>query len=349
MGNSSRRTGQAAQEIADPRLPAVKGGRGKSKNNMKIETMGDKGKKVRLRGRKLVQVRRSWQLYVLLIIPVVWLIIFRYLPMSGVAMAFENFSIQKGIFGSEFVGLKYFEMFFNAPNFKTIFMNTITLSLYALAAGFPIPIILALALNECGNTRVKKFIQTITFAPYFISVVVLIAIFSQIFHEQFGIVNIFLRSIGQEPINILGQASSFQHLYVWSGVWQSAGYSAILYIAALSSIDPGLKEAATIDGASRFQKIWHIDIPGIMPTIIITLILSFGSIMSVGFEKAYIMQTPANLSVSEIIPTYVYKIGIEGAQYSYAAAIGVFNSLINFAFIVVFNRICKKVGETSLW
>lgn len=311
--------------------------------------MRNKRNSVRLRNRKLAEVRRNWQLYVLLIAPSTWLIIFRYLPMSGLAMAFEDYSIRKGVFGSEFVGFKYFEMFFNAPNFKTIFFNTITLSLYALVAGFPIPIILALALNECKNARVKKFIQTVTFAPYFVSVVVLIAIFSQVFHEQFGIVNIFLKSIGVEPINILGKASSFQHLYVWSGVWQSAGYSAILYIAALSSIDSELKEAATIDGASRFQKIWHIDIPGIMPTIIITLILSFGSIMSVGFEKVLIMQTPANLSVSEIISTYVYKIGIEGVQYSYAAAIGAFNSTINFVFIVVFNRICKKVGETSLW
>lgn len=299
--------------------------------------------------RKLKKIKRSWRLYLLLFLPLAWLIIFRYIPMIGVSMAFEDFSMRKGFFGSSFVGLKYFRTFFNASNFKNLVSNVVILSFYQLLVGFPIPIILALALNECQNQKLKKFIQCITFGPYFVSVVVLVSMLSLMFHVRFGIFNVVLQAFGFKAVNVMGEANTFRHLYVWSGVWQSAGYNAVLYIAALSSIDPELREAATIDGASRWQKIRYVDIPGIMPTITITFILAVGNFMSLGFDKAYIMQTPSNLSVSEIISTYIYKIGIQNGQYSYAAAIGIFNSVINFVLITIVNKICRKWGETSLW
>ena len=309
-----------------------------------------RNKKSVIAGNKtLVRILRNWRLYFLLLVPIAWLAIFRYIPMVGISMAFTDYSIRRGLLGSKLVGFKYFAMFLNGANFKMLLTNTLYLSIYSLVAGFPIPIILAFALNECRNLKARKFIQTVTFMPFFVSMIVLISIFSQIFHVHFGMVNVFLRSLGMQPLNIIGTAPAFRHMYVWSGVWQSAGYNAVLYIAALSAIDPELKEAATIDGASRFQKVCHIDFPGITPTIIITLILALGGVMSVGFEKAYIMQTPANLFNSEIISTYVYKVGIQGSQFSFAAAIGVFNSVINFVLIVFFNAVSKRVGENSLW
>ena len=302
------------------------------------------------RGKKWnwMQVRRNWKLYLLVALPLAWLIIFRYLPMAGVAMAFEDYSLRKGIFGSNFVGLKYFRMIFNTPNFKGYFWNTIVISFYTLAV-FPIPIVLAIALNECQFVKVKKFIQTITFAPYFVSVVVLVSMMSLIFGTHAGLLNNFLGMFGLKGVDIIGKSSSFRYMYVLSGVWQSAGYNAILYIAALTSIDPALREAATIDGASRWQQIIHVDIPGIMPTVIITFILAVGNLMNVGFDKAYLMQTSSNLAVSEIIPTMVYKVGLQSAQFSYGAAVGLFNSLINFVLIVITNQICRKLGDTSLW
>ena len=309
-----------------------------------------KNKEIKHRTRKYswTQVRRSWRLYLLIALPLLWLIIFRYLPMAGVAMAFEDYSLRKGIFGSSFAGLKYFKMIFSTPNFAGYFWNTIIISFYTLAV-FPIPIILAIALNECQFVRLKKFIQTITFAPYFISVVVLVSMMSLIFGTHAGLLNNILGLFGLPGVDIIGKASSFRTMYVWSGVWQSMGYNAILYIAALTSIDPALKEAAKIDGATRWQQIIHVDIPGIMPTVIITFILAVGNLMNVGFDKAYLMQTTSNLSVSEIIPTMVYKVGLQSSQFSYGAAVGLFNSLINFVLIIVTNQICRKLGDTSLW
>lgn len=298
----------------------------------------------RLFGTKLV-----WQLYVLAIIPVSLVIIFNYLPIGGILIAFKNFSVRKGIFGSPWAGTKYFEQLFNTPIFYTILSNTVVLSLYSLIIGFPFPIILALAFNEINNGKLKKVAQTITFAPYFISTVVVISILNQVFSYRYGVVNSFLKMLGNQPMDFLGNPSFFRPAYVWSGVWQGAGYSSVLYIAALSGIDVSLYEAASIDGANKLQKLWHIDLPGIRPTIIITLILNTGSILGIGFEKVYLMQNPLNYNVSEIISTYVYKVGIEQAQFSFSTAVGLFNSVVNCSILLLVNWVAGRVSETSLF
>ncbi len=293
--------------------------------------------------------RSMWQLYLLALVPTAFIIIFNYLPMGGVLIAFKDYSIRKGIFGSSWAGMKYFDQLFSTPIFPDILKNTIILSLYSLIIGFPFPIILALAFNELNNGRIKKIAQTITFAPYFVSTVVVVSILMQVFSYRYGVVNAIVKMLGGEAIDFLGATSFFRPAYVWSGVWQGAGYSSILYIAALSGIDVSLYEAASIDGASKLQKLWHIDLPGIRPTIIITLILNTGNILSVGFEKVYLMQNPVNYGISEIISTYVYKVGIEQAQFSFATAVGVFNSVINCIILVLVNWVARRVSETSLF
>lgn len=293
--------------------------------------------------------RNMWQLYLLALIPFSLILVFNYFPMGGIVIAFKDFSVRRGIWGSEWVGFKYFEQLFFMPIFPTILKNTVILSLYSLLVGFPFPIILALAFNELQNARVKKIMQTITFAPYFISTVVVISILFQIFSYRFGVINEFINLFGGESIDFMGEASFFRPAYVWSGVWQGAGYSAVLYIAALSGVDVSLYEAASIDGASKLQKMWHIDLPGIRPTIIITLILNAGNILSVGFEKVFLMQNAVNYNVSEVISTYVYKVGIEQAQYSFSTAVGLFNAVVNCAILLLVNWICSKVSDTGLF
>lgn len=290
-----------------------------------------------------------WQLYLLALIPASFIIIFSYLPMGGILIAFKDFSVRKGIFGSDWAGMKYFMQLFDAPVFSMILKNTIILSIYSLVIGFPFPIILALAFNELKNQRLKKILQTATFAPYFISTVVLVSILSQVFSYRYGVVNSVLNLIGLESIDFLGNSSFFRPAYVWSGVWQTAGYSSILYISALSGVDVSMHESACIDGASRFQRMWHIDLPSIKPTIVITLILNLGHILGIGFEKVFLMQNPVNYGVSEIISTYVYKVGIEQAQFSFATAVGLFNAVINCTILLLCNWIAKKVNETSLF
>ncbi|MGI5894940.1 MAG: ABC transporter permease [Candidatus Merdivicinus sp.] len=293
--------------------------------------------------------RSMWQLYLLALIPVIFIIVFHYLPMGGILIAFKDYSIRKGIFGSNWAGLKYFDQLFSTPIFPDILKNTILLSLYSLIVGFPFPIILALAFNELNNGRIKKIAQTITFAPHFISTVIVVSILGQVFSYRYGVVNAVINLLGGESIDFLGSSTFFRPAYVWSGIWQGAGYGSILYIAALSGIDVSLYEAASIDGASKLQKLWHIDLPGIRPTIIITLILNTGNILSVGFEKAYLMQNPLNYGVSEIISTYVYKVGIGQAQFSFATAVGVFNSVINCIILLLVNWVARRVSETSLF
>ena len=291
---------------------------------------------------------RQWQLYALLLLPIAYLVIFHYIPLSGIVLAFKKYYVKEGIWGSPWIGFRYFEQFFRSPLFFVLLRNTILLSLYAFLAGFPFPIALALMLNEVGALRFKKFVQTITFAPYFISVVVMMGMVIQLFAYH-GLINGFLKHVGLEPVNYLAVPSMFRHLYVWSGIWQATGYSAIIYIAALAAVDPNLYEAALIDGASRFQKIRHIDIPGIMPVIIILLILNSGTILSVGFEKAFLLQNPINNSVSEVISTYVYKVGLVDAQYAFGTAVNLFNSVITILMIVMVNVLARRVSETSLW
>ena len=297
----------------------------------------------------LKRLSRHWQLYLVLLIPVALLIIFSYGPMYGVQIAFKDFKVRQGIWGSKWVGMKHFENFWGTYSFKRLITNTLTLSVYSLVAGFPIPILLALMLNECGNLKYKKAVQMITYAPHFISTVVMVSIISQVFHQNFGIVNTLIKNFGGTAFNFMGSKDVFYHMYVWTSVWQFVGYASIMYIAVLAGIDPTLHEAAVVDGASLWKRIIHIDIPGILPTVTIMFIMNCGSIMNIGFEKVYLMQNTMNVAVSEVISTYVYKQGLQSAQYSYSSAIGLFNSAINMMILVVVNWIARRVGETSLW
>ena len=294
-------------------------------------------------------IKRHWQYYVVFLLPLAFVIIFHYIPMGGLLLAFKRYSIRLGILRSPWAGMRYFDQFFTSPRFWELLKNTLGISVYSLAAGFPMPIILALALNEATSVRFKKSVQMITYAPHFISTVVMVGMLMQFLDPRIGFINVIIRSMGGLEINFMGKASLFKTLYVTSGIWQSTGYGAIIYIAALTSIDPNLYEAAYIDGASRFQRMAHIDIPGIMPTVVILLILNFGHLMNVGFEKIYLMQNNLNLSSSEVIATYVYKVGLLGAQFSFATAVGFFNSFVNLILIVSVNQIAKRIGQTSLW
>jgi len=294
-------------------------------------------------------IKQDGGLYLLLLPAVLYALIFLYAPMGGVLIAFKDYSPTKGIFGSPWVGLKYFLKFFNAYNFKQIFSNTLSLSVYNLVAQFPIPILFALLLNQMRQRRFKKLVQTVSYAPHFISMVVLVGMLNVFLSPSTGVVNAIIKSFGGEAVYFLGKADLFRPVYVWSGVWQDTGRSAIIYIAALASIEQELHEAAMVDGANKLQRTIYIDIPGIMPTAVIMLILNLGRIMSVGFEKAYLMQNTLNIANSEIISTYVYKVGLLNAQFSLSTAIGLFNSVISCALVVFVNFIARRYSDTSLW
>lgn len=312
----------------------------------KINTSGEIGKI----NKKSIWKRmlKCWQLYVLLLPTLVFFIVFCYVPMYGVQLAFKDYNAMLGITGSPWVGFEHFRRFFESYQFKQLLGNTLTLSIYQLAVSFPVPIILALALNQVKNAKFKKVVQTVTYAPHFISIVVLVGMLNVFFSTNGGLVNEIVKFFGGEAKLFLGQEQYFQHMYVWSGVWQSMGWSAIIYLAALSGVSPELHEAAVVDGASKIKRIWHIDIPAILPTIIILLILNCGQVMSIGFEKAFLMQNSLNIGTSEIIPTYVYKMGLLNAQYSFSTAVGLFNSVINCTLLFVVNKISKKAGQTGI-
>ena len=293
--------------------------------------------------------KKRWQLYLMLVLPVAYILVFCYAPMGGILIAFKNYSFRKGIWASDWVGLKYFKQFFSNPDMAKLLKNTLIISLYSLAASFPAPIILALALNMIGGTRFKKFMQSLTYAPYFISTVVMVGIILQCLHLNVGIVNNVLDALGMNRIDFMGKASFFRHIYVWSGVWQGTGYAAIIYIATLGNVDQSLVEASLIDGANRWQRMKIVELPALKPIITIQLIMAVGGIMGVGFEKVFLMQNNLNLPVSEIISTYVYKRGLHDMQYSFATAVGLFNSVVNFILIFIANKISQKFGETSLW
>lgn len=301
-------------------------------------------------GRRL---RDHWQLYLFLLLPVVYLIVFSYVPMAGLQIAFKKFNISGGIWGSPWVGLAQFKKFFSSYQFTRTITNTLTLSLYGLIAGFPLPILLALLLNSLRSQRYKKVVQTVTYLPYFISTVVLVGILTQVLNPRTGLLaNFYHMFIGSgEFPNIMASPGAFPHLYVWSGVWQTMGYNSIIYIAALASVDPELHEAAQIDGASRWKRVLHIDLPTIIPTASILLIMSAGRIMNVGFEKAYLMQNNLNLSASEVISTYVYKVGLASSvqDFSYATAIDLFNSVINMILMLLVNGLTSKMSHESLF
>lgn len=293
----------------------------------------------------------DYQLYLIILLPLLWLIIFRYYPMYGAQIAFRKFIATEGIWGSPWVGFYHFTRFFNSYKFWDILINTLGLSLYQLIGGFPVPIILALSLNATEKLALKKTVQFATYMPHFISTVVMVGIIMQFLNPRIGIINVILKHLGGGSTNFMGIPNYFKSIYVWSGVWQTAGWGTIIYLAALAGIDTELHEAAMIDGASRFRRILHIDFPGILPTTVVLLILNTGRIMQLGFEKVYLMQNPLNLRASEVISTYVYKIGLASASadFSYSTAIGLFNSLVNLILIIAVNQVAKKLGETSLW
>ncbi|MBR0463127.1 MAG: sugar ABC transporter permease [Clostridia bacterium] len=291
----------------------------------------------------------NWQLYILLVLVMSYYFVFCYRPMYGLRMAFMDYNPILGFERSKYVGFKQFERLFTGPYFWPVLRNTLLLSLLNLALGMPFPIIFALLLNTLTNERAKKTIQTITYAPHFISTVVVVGMLKLFLSPTVGIVNNVIAALGGTPVNFLTDAGKFRWVYVWSDVWQNTGWNAVIYIAALAGIDPELHEAATVDGASRLRRIWHIDIPGILPTVIILLIMSTGSIINVGFEKVNLMQNDLNAATSEVISTYAYKVGLQKAEYSYASAVDFFNSFVTLVLLVTVNFISKRVTETSLW
>ena len=300
--------------------------------------------------RKKSKMRTSnWQFWAIIALPVIYAIVFAYIPMGGIVIAFKDYSIRKGIFGSDWVGLKYFKQFLTSTSSVTVIKNTVILGIYTLVVNFPIPILLAIGINEIRNKTYKKTIQMITYAPYFISVVVLVGMMMQMMDLRSGVINMILQKLGRNPINFFGDAGLFRSLYVWSGVWQTAGYSSIIYIAALSGVSPELQEAAIVDGATRIQRIIHVDIPCILPTIVIMLIFSCSNIVNIGMDKIYLMQNSLNTSVSEVISTFVYKVGVVNSNFGFSTAAGLFQAVVSFVLLVAVNQICKKLTETGLW
>ena len=297
--------------------------------------------------------RKKWQLHLFMLIPVAYIIIFAYCPMFGIQIAFKNFSIRKGIWGSEWVGMKHFATFFTSFQFLRCLKNTLIISLYSFAVGFPIPIFFALMMNLTRNIRFRKVVQTVTYIPHFISTVVLVGMLIQLLNPVTGLYGTLYRLFGgvgylTAPTTV---GSNFPHLYVLSGVWQGFGWSSIIYMAALSSVPLDLHEAAMVDGASRLRRVFVVDLPAIMPTILILFIMNVGSLMSVGFEKAYLMQNNMNLEYSEVIATHVYKMTFQGtssSRYSYSTAVGLFNSLVNGALLLMVNFITKYLSEEHI-
>ncbi len=292
-----------------------------------------------------------WQLYLLLIPVVANFVIFHYVPMSGIQIAFKDFTIRDGVWGSEWLGFDHFERFFSAYNFWTILGNTLILSLLSLAFSFPLSICLALLLNEIRQKRLNSALQTVFFAPHFVSTVVVVGMMQAFLSPESGIVNVILKNLGivEEGIYFTRLQEWFRPMYIISGLWQNVGWGAAIYISALSAIDQSMYEAADIDGASKWQQLWRITIPSIWPTIVIQLILKVGHIMSVGYEKVLLMQESTNLNVSQIISTFVYEKGIQAQQYDYATAIGLFNAVVNLAVLLIVNYIAKKRSEVSLF
>lgn len=299
-------------------------------------------------GALLKCIKRYYWLYLCILPMLVWFLIFHYAPMGGIVVAFKRYSGTKSIWESSWVGLKWFEEFFSSPYAFTVIKNTLVLSLYSLST-FPLAIILALFFNEIRNARFKKIAQTVMYAPHFISTVVLVSMLQLFFSPQYGFINTIIKALGGQPYSFMIEAEAFPHMYVWSGVWQNLGWNCIIYVAALAGVDPGLHEAARIDGASRLQRIVHINLPTIMPTVIITLIMSVGSIMAVGTDKVLLMKNDLNISASEVIGTYVYERGLISGEFGYATAVGLFTNVVNLILLLTVNRISAKVSDTSLF
>ncbi|MBO0995757.1 ABC transporter permease [Bacillus sp. SD088] len=300
-------------------------------------------------GRRLVKdLKRNKYIYIMVLPVVIYYLIFHYGPMYGVQIAFKDFSLTEGIWGSEWVGFKHFLDFFKGYYFWRLIRNTFLINIYELLLAFPAPILLALLLNELRRIWFKRVVQTISYLPHFISVVVVVGMLVD-FTTQNGLINQLLSIFGVEPISFLQKPEWFRTLYIGSGIWQSIGWGSIIYLAAMSNINSELYEAAKIDGANRFKQALHVTIPGIAPIIIILLILQIGSMMSVGFEKIILMYNPLTYDTADVISTYVYRKGILEANFSFSAAVGLFNAIINLTLLVLANRISAKVSETSLW
>ena len=302
-------------------------------------------------GRKILSgLKKDWQLWAMILPALAYIIIFCYVPMYGIQLAFRKYDFSKGLTGGDWVGFKYFIQYFESPMFWTTLRNTFVISFFTLVCGFPAPILLALVVNSLRQKKLRRVVQTAVYMPYFISTVVMVAILQILLSPSTGVVSNFLKSLHIIPqsINLLGTPSAFVPVYVLSGIWQSAGWNSIIFIAALASVDGQLYDAAKVDGANRWQQVIHVELPAIVPTIVILLIMNLGRVLSVGFEKVFLMQNDLNLSVSEVISTYVFNIGVQSGQFSFGSAVGLFNTVINFAFLMIANMVSKKAADISL-
>lgn len=297
--------------------------------------------------RSLKRVFANWQAYLLILPALLTTGIFHYYPFYGIQIAFKNFKNSRGIWGSAWVGLKHFKNMIDTMDISVIW-NTLSISLYSIAV-FPCAVIFALMLNEVRNMKFKKTVQMVSYAPHFISSVVLVSMIQCFFQRSNGLVNNVIELCGAERIDFLNIPQYFASMYVWSGVWQNVGWDAIVYIAALAGVSSDQIEAAKIDGANRLQVVWHVNVPHILPTIVTLLIMRTGSVLSVGFEKIFLMQTPLNLEASRVLSTYVYEMGIQKGRLDYATAVGLFNNLVNVAILLIVNTVSKKLSETSLF
>lgn len=293
---------------------------------------------------------KNWQLWVMLFPAMLYIFIFCYVPMYGIQLAFRDYDFTKGIAGGAWAGLKYFKQYFESPMFLVTLKNTFVIAFASIVVGFPVPIILAMVINQLRNKKWKRVVQTTVYIPYFISVVVMVSILRIMLADGTGVIDGFLKGIHlvNENINLMGSEKAFMPVYVLSGVWQTMGWNSIIFIAALSSVDTQLYDACKIDGANRWQTMLHVDLPAILPTIMIVLILNMGNILNVGFDKVFLMQNSLNLGASQVISTYVYTVGIKSTQFSFGAAVGLFNTVINFVFLIVTNHLSKKVTGTGL-
>lgn len=298
---------------------------------------------------KIKAIKGNIDLYLLLLPTLLYFLIFHYGPLYGLQIAFKNFVAVKGIADSAWVGFSHFERFFQSYQFWSLLKNTLLINFYELCVAFPIPIVLALLLNQLMSAKFRRWVQTITYAPHFISVVVVVGMMYIFLSPRNGLINRLVEWLGGNAVFFMGSTEWFKTIFVFSGIWQNAGWSAVIYLAALTAVNPDLHEAAVMDGASKLKRIWHIDLPSIMPTIMILLILNVGQFMSVGFEKIYLMQNALNIASAEVIQTYVYKVGLLGAQYSYSTAIGLFNAIINFVLLITINQAAKAMKQNSLW
>lgn len=308
-----------------------------------------RGKKMSFFQRLWENMKKNWILYAMILPVAIYYIIFAYAPMYGIQLAFKEYQVKEGIMGSPWVGLEHFIRFFKSYNFGQLLKNTIGISVYSLLVGFPIPIIFALMLNYLRNKFLKKTVQMVSYAPYFISTVVMCGMIAIFMNPDTGILNVIRNFFGMKSVDFLAKPEWFKDIYVWTGVWQGMGWSSIIYISALSGVDYQLHEAAIMDGATKIQRMIHVDLPSIKPTIIMLLILQIGSLMNVGFEKVFLLQNTLNKSAASVISTYTYEVGLINSDYGYSTAVGLFNSLINVILIVGANQICKKLADESLF